>query len=234
MLVNAEQGQPQAMLNVGILYEQGLGVRLNFSNALSWYEKAALAGEKEGWTRLGLCYETGMGATADMARAVTCFEKAAELGSGPARHKLASLYFLGRGVARDEAKGFALLTQAAETGDGAAANELAVVYLKGLFGRKEDAVKAREWFTKSAEAGNLEGIKNLAVLLNDGVGQKPDPAGALLWYLVAQKGGLRAPDLEEVIGGLKKSLKPAQVEKAEADAGKWLTEYAGRMAQPQK
>jgi TPR repeat protein len=230
LLVNAEKGQPQAMLNVGLFYEQGLGVQRNFTKALEWYEKAALAGEKEGWTRLGLCYETGMGITVDMARAVSCYEKAAALGSGPAQRKLASLYLQGRGLAKDEAKGFALLTQAANTGDGAAANELAVVHLNGLFGQKQDPAKAREWFMKSANVGNLEGVKNLAVILKDGIGQKADPSGALRWYLIAQKGGLQAPDLATVIADLKKSLQPAQVKKAETDADKWLTDYAGRMS----
>ena len=106
MLMRAENGQPQAMLNVGLLYEQGLGVPRNFTQALEWYTKAALAGEKEGWMRTGACYEIGVGAMADMDKAVSHYDKAAQMGSLQAQQKLASLYLLGRGVPKDEAKGF--------------------------------------------------------------------------------------------------------------------------------
>ena len=228
MLVNAEKGQPEAMLNVGTLYEQGLGAPKNFTNALQWYEKAAFAGAAEGYFRMGGCYEIGMGAVADMAKAVSFHEKAAAMGSPQALHKMASLHFLGKGVPKNSAKGLDFLTQAANAGNSAAANELAFVHLKGIAGQKEDLLKAKEWFTKSAESGNLEGIKNLAVMLKHGMGQKPDPAGALRWYCIAQKGGLNAPDLETVIADLKKSLKPTQVKKAEDEAKKWMEAYKKR------
>jgi TPR repeat protein len=145
-------------------------------------------------------------------------------------HTLASLYFMGRGLSKDEAKGFALLSKAAET-DAQAANELAIIYLQGLFGQKENPLKARELFAKSAEAGNLEGIKNLAVMFKEGIGQKPEPETALRWYLIAQKGGLAATDLDEVIAGLKKGLKDIQIKKAEREAEQWMTAYADRRKQ---
>jgi hypothetical protein len=75
---------------------------------------------------------------------------------------------------------------------------------------------------KSAEGGNLEGIKNLAVLLKDGIGQKADPAEAMRWYLTLQKSGVKDQGLEEVIADLRKSLTEAQLKKAEAAAAQWL------------
>jgi TPR repeat protein len=117
---------------------------------------------------------------------------------------------------------------AAQSNTQAPANELAVIYLQGLFGQKENPLKARELFARSAEAGNLEGIKNFAVLLKDGIGQKPDPEAALRWYLIAQKGGLAAKDLDEVMDGLKKGLNDAQIKKAERDAEQWMSAYAKR------
>jgi TPR repeat protein len=231
MLVNAEKGQPQAMLNIGMLYEQGVGASRNFTKALEWYEKAALAGEKEGYFRLGMCYEIGMGTTSDLTKAVASYEKAVEMGSLTASHKMASLYITGQGVAKDEAKGLALLTNAADGGNGAAANELAYINLEGLFGQKKDPAKAKELFTKAADTGNLEAIKNLAVLTKDGIGQKADPAKALYWYLVAQKGGYQSTDLETIIADLKKQLTEAQVKKADEDADKWITAFNERMAQ---
>jgi TPR repeat protein len=230
MLVNAEKGQPQAMFNVGMLYEQGLGVPRNLTKALEWYEKASLAGEKEANFRMGTCYEIGLGTAVDLARAVAAYEKAAEMGSAEGQRKMASMYLTGQGIAKDEGKGLALLIKAAQAGNGSAANELAAVYLHGLFGQGKDQAKAFEWFQKSADAGNLEAIKNLAVMLKDGIGRKPDPEGALRWYLIAQKGGLRAQDLDKIIADLKRQVTERKAEKIEAEATAWIEAYANRQA----
>ncbi|MDR0827699.1 MAG: hypothetical protein LBN33_07475, partial [Desulfovibrio sp.] len=92
----------------------------------------------------------------------------------------------------------------------------------------KDEAKAREWFLKSAETGHLEGVKNYAVALKDGIGQKPDTAAALRWYLIASKGGLHSPDIPGIIYGLKTNLTAAQIQQAEADADKWLADFAAR------
>ena len=228
LLVSAEKGDVQAMLALGSLYEQGIGTARNFTSALRVYEKAAFAGSADGYFRQGICYEIGMGAAADMSKAVANYKKAAEMGLPQAQHKMASLYFTGRGLPREEKQGFALLTQAAEAGDPQAANELAYVYLKGLFGQKENFVAAREWFGKSAAKGHMEAMKNLAVMLRDGIGGKADPEAALRWYLIAQKGGLQAGDFQKTIDDVKSKLKPAQVKKAEQEADAWLAMFAAK------
>jgi TPR repeat protein len=61
LLARAEKGNSRAMLAVGAMCEQGIGIPKNLSNALEWYEKAGKAGEGEGFFRAGLCYEVGMG-----------------------------------------------------------------------------------------------------------------------------------------------------------------------------
>jgi len=225
LLVNAEKGDVQAMLALGSLYEQGVGTARNYTSALGVYEKAAFAGSPDGYFRLGICYEIGMGAPADMTKAAANYQKAAEMGLPQAQHKMASLYFTGRGLPKDEKQGFALLTQAAEFGDPQAANEFAYVHLKGLFGQNENPVAAREWFGKSAAKGHLEAMKNLAVMLKDGIGGKTDPEAALRWYLIAQKGGLQAGDFQKTIDDVKSKLKPVQVKKAEQEADAWLAAF---------
>ena len=228
--VEAQKGQPQAMLNLGSLYEQGLGVARNFTQAMTWYQKTADAGSAEGYMRLGLCYEIGMGTASDMAKAVINYKKAVDMGFSSAQHKMAALYFSGQGVPKDEALGFDLLTKAAEAGNPLAANELAYIYLNGLFNQKADPGKAQTWFTKGAEGGNLEAMKNLAVMLKNE--KKSDLTMALRWYLTAQKGGLQAPDLEQIISDLKKGLNTAQIQKAEKEADDWLAVYAQRTQPP--
>jgi TPR repeat protein len=231
VLANAENGQARAMLDVGSLYEQGLGVPRNFTRALEWYARAAYAGETEGWLRLGFCFEVGMGTAADMGKAVAYYEEAARAGSPAGEYKMASLYLLGRGLPKDEARGFALLRKSAEAGEGAACNELAAVYLNGLFGQPKDAAAALAWFRKGAEHGNLTAMKNLAVMHKDGAGGRADPAEALRWYLSARKCGLWARDLDAAIGTLKQQCAPAQVKKAEVESDAWAAGYAERQRQ---
>ena len=220
MLVNAEKGQSKAMLNIGLLYEQGIGVACNFTKALEWYHKAADAGEAEGYMRVGVCYEIGMGAAADMGKAVAVFEKAAALGYVPAMNRLAEVYLNGRGAAKDESKGLGLLDKAAAAGDGAALFDLGQIALNGLYGRKAEADKARAWFLKAAEAGHAGGILAVADMCREGKGGKKDAEGALRWYLTAHMGGLKAEGLEKVVAELKKNLpakQAAAAEKAPAD-----------------
>jgi TPR repeat protein len=223
MQVNAEKGEAPAMVNVGTMYERGIGVPRDFTKALDWYEKAAKAGAPDGYLRLGLCYEVGMGAATDMGKAVENISKAAELGSSEGKYKLASLYLQGRGVAKDEKKGISLLEESAASGNSFAANDLAGILINGLYGQKTNPPKAKEWLLKSAEAGNFEGIKNYAVMLKDGLsGDKPDPAEALKWYLVLEKAGAKGEELVNILAELKKVVPAPQAQKAENEATSWL------------
>jgi TPR repeat protein len=222
MLVNAENGQPQAMISVGSLYEQGLGVPRNFTKALEWYTRAADAGEKEAYMRLGVCREIGMGATADMGKAVAAYEKSASLGYAPARHKMADLYLNGRGVPKDVDKGFDFLIKAAEAGESAAMNDLGQILRAGLYGRKADPEKARSWLAKAAETGHAQAILTLAAMLKDGVGGKVDPELALRWYLVARKAGINADGLAAVVNELQGKLSAKQAQDADKAADAWI------------
>jgi len=48
----ALEGQPQACLNLGILYENGYGVKLDYDKARHWYTRASKLGLKQGEERL--------------------------------------------------------------------------------------------------------------------------------------------------------------------------------------
>ncbi|WP_368656011.1 hypothetical protein [Testudinibacter aquarius] len=43
----AAQGDPNAVHNLGVLYVQGLGVKLDYARAKSYYEQAAAQGDKD-------------------------------------------------------------------------------------------------------------------------------------------------------------------------------------------
>jgi len=232
VLVAAEQDNVEAMLAVGELYEKGLGVAKNFTKALTWYEKAADASNGEAAFRTGLCYEIGIGAVADLTKAITAYNRAMSLGSAKATHKIAIFHLGGQaeayGLAKDVAKGLELLKQAAKAGEGAAYNTIAMIFLHGQFGQKADRDKAIKIFAGSAQTGNLEGMKNLALLL----AEENQPQAALRWAIIAQSGGLQAPELTRLVANLRgQAGGEANLQKAVDGARQWLEGYRKRRAQ---
>ncbi len=60
-LLPAQQGDPQAQVFVGYLYETGQGVRQNYPKAAQWYWKAAEQGNSIAQYQLGTMYHLGKG-----------------------------------------------------------------------------------------------------------------------------------------------------------------------------
>ena len=100
----AEQGDPAAQFNLGVLYETGQGVTQNYAEAVKWYHAAAEQGEPQAQFNLGVFYETGQVVPQDYAEAVKWYKAAAEQEIGPAQCNLGLCYQTGRGVERNEAE----------------------------------------------------------------------------------------------------------------------------------
>lgn len=219
---DAEKGNPHAMMAMANFYERGLGAPRNFAKALEWYQKAARAGLSEGYYGLGICYEVGMGNPGDMDKAMTAYEKAAELGLAQAMQKLASLYITGHRIPQDNGKGLFWLNRAVEADLPDAHNTMGVIRLQGLMGQEIDEKEALEHFKKAAESGHLVAIRNIGIICLNGIDGKKSLGKALMWYLIASKGGYPMEDVQAVMEDLKKTLRPEQVQTAEAQAEQWL------------
>jgi hypothetical protein len=76
---------------MGWVYENGLGVARDDGQAVSWYRKAADAGQPTGMYNLGTMYETGRGVTKDLQQAIAWYRKASEAGSADAKQALTRL-----------------------------------------------------------------------------------------------------------------------------------------------
>lgn len=73
----AEQGDFEAQVIVGEMYERGMGVAADFASALAWYRRAADAGNRRAQINLGYLYERGLGVPADAAIALDWYRRAA-------------------------------------------------------------------------------------------------------------------------------------------------------------
>ncbi|TYA58909.1 tetratricopeptide repeat protein [Formosa maritima] len=109
----AKEGHIDSQFNVALMYEQGLGVSKNESEALFWYESSASRGNSGAQFNLGVLYENGIGTTINFAKANEWYRKASEQGDGLAIGNLGMLYIRGQGVQENKVAGIALLLTSA-------------------------------------------------------------------------------------------------------------------------
>ncbi|HHE9990226.1 TPA: tetratricopeptide repeat protein, partial [Haemophilus influenzae] len=98
----AEQGDAISQFLLGGMYEEGLGVKQDYFEAVKWYRKAADKGDAAAQFNLGVMYSQGQGVKQDDFEAVKWFRKAAEQGEANAQFNLGNMYANGRGVKQDD------------------------------------------------------------------------------------------------------------------------------------
>jgi TPR repeat protein len=79
------------MYNLGLTYEHGREVAIDYDVVRSWYEKSAAKGYAPAMFHLGLLYENGRGVERDLGEAARWYEKAAADGDEQAKKNLARL-----------------------------------------------------------------------------------------------------------------------------------------------
>ena len=73
----AQQGDPAAQRNLGILYANGERIPQDYTLALHWLTQAAKQEDFAAMNSLGIMYESGMGVAKDEVQAVEWYRKAA-------------------------------------------------------------------------------------------------------------------------------------------------------------
>ena len=84
---SAEQGDASAQYNLGVMYDDGLGVPLDDAEALRWYHLAAEQGHATAQHNLGVMYGTGEGVPQDNIGAHMWLNLAASRSSGADRER---------------------------------------------------------------------------------------------------------------------------------------------------
>lgn len=166
----AEAGDAQAMNNLGVLYDKGLGVEPDVGRALHWYAKSAEAGHPSGMCNFGRMLEQGRGIPQDVEEAARWFDLAARKGQPEAQYNLGMLYEQGHGVGKDDAAAAAWYSRAA------AANQPNALARLGHFYREGRVVKKnRESATLllygAAMQGNAAAMKELEEMADASAGR---------------------------------------------------------------
>jgi TPR repeat protein len=94
----ADAGQPVAMNEVGVAYNHGRGVAMDYAEALRWYRKSADAGNGLAMRNIGRMYHDGAGIVKNENEAVIWYRKGAEAGDAIAMNDLGVMYQHGIGV----------------------------------------------------------------------------------------------------------------------------------------
>lgn len=121
----ARQHYPPAYVVIGAMYEHGLGMETNPSQAMQWYVRAEQAGSPAGMRSVGGLYEAGAGVARDFGQARRRYEAASEKGDGEASYRLASLLERGLGGDRDLERARSLYRLAIDQGFSDAQADLA-------------------------------------------------------------------------------------------------------------
>lgn len=85
----AEAGDSTAQNNIGLIYNDGIGVLQDYAEAIKWYRLAAAQGNAFAQTNLGAMYKNGRGVLQDYAKAIRLYRIAAEKGNAGAQNNLA-------------------------------------------------------------------------------------------------------------------------------------------------
>lgn len=115
--ISAEKGLPAAQNRLGLMYDLGLGVEQDFSEAFKWYRKAAEQGLPMAQRNLANLYYSGRGVTRNNAEGIKWFRRAAEQGDTQSQNQLGTLYALGKGVPKDIVQACLWFTVSAASGD---------------------------------------------------------------------------------------------------------------------
>ncbi|MDM8565666.1 CHAT domain-containing protein [Candidatus Halobeggiatoa sp. HSG11] len=144
----ANEGNPDALTNLGNMYEKGLGVDKNEVEAAKLYERAATDHNHSiASLKLGKLYDDGRGVEKDISKARYFFQRAADF------HNLSA----------DNTKDFIEQLLELAKHDANAQYELGLLYEQGLIVAKDEK-EAMKWFRKAAKQGHEKAKKFIKIL----------------------------------------------------------------------
>ncbi|MEO8350246.1 MAG: protein kinase [Chthoniobacteraceae bacterium] len=184
----AAKGDPEGMLQVGLMLSNGIEGAPDIKKALFYFQEAAEKDHPPAKTALGDCYLNGKGVPADPQRGVALLKEAVAGGERRAMDLLATCYDQGIGVKKDSDEAARLYTEAAKLGYLPALGNLGVLYIKGA-GVEQSFSKAVELFRDGSQKGDGYCMALLAQCFESGMGMSKNLPEAEAWYQRAGKAG---------------------------------------------
>ena len=178
----ATEGSSEAEYNLGYMYEMGLGVSVNYSQALNYYNRASLKSNPDAVFRKALLTLKGKGTPKNVKEALSKLKTIARDKHKEALFELGELYAKGEDVARNYSYAYGFYYSSALEGYAPAQYKLAILYLYGR-GVPQDYQRALGWFKRASDQGYVGAQRDLAELLaTDKLLYNPSEAYA--WYSI--------------------------------------------------
>jgi S1-C subfamily serine protease len=158
----ADAGDAECQNLVGYLFQEGVGVPANPTEAIRLYRLAAKRGLAIAQCHLGYAYERGFGVTRNDVEAVRWYQLAAAQGDPIGEYFLAFSLIEGQGgIAKERTRAIELLKHAADLGYPPAQIELAF-QLETAPGAMRQAVRAYMWYRVAARLTNNPKLRDRA------------------------------------------------------------------------
>lgn len=218
-LPKAKDSDPEAMTNIGTLYNLGLGVKRDDKAAADWYEKAAQLGFVIAQYDLANLYYSGQGRPRDLKQAGRWYLAAAKGGHAKSQYYLAQMYESGEGVDRDEAAALQWYGKAADQELPEAEYELGSKLISGE-GVEVNPVKGADLVLKSAEQRYTKAQILIADCYRRGRAVEKNPIEAYVWASQAVADAKAGHDLmraRSLLQDVKSGMTGDQVKAAEIE-----------------
>lgn len=184
----AKRGFAVAQNNLGVMYQNGLGVPRNFLKGFLLCQLAANQGNVRAQCNLGFMYDKGEGISQDYSKALELYQKAADQGFADAQHNLGFMYQYGEGIPQDLLKAIHFYQLAADQGNARAQNNLGLMYKNGT-GTQQNYSKAILLYQLSADQENKSAQSNLGFMHYMGLGIPQDYSKSFHLYQQAADQG---------------------------------------------
>ena len=153
---SAEKGDVNSQMALGFLYQKGLGVELDYSKAVAWWERASKQGIIEAMRLVARAYlQSGPGVKQNVEKGLTWYRKAAEGNDMQAQLDLAQIQLKFANDDTDLKSAFYWLNRAAANGSVVAMKNLAMMHEKGI-GTPANAEESKKWRAKYEAAHQAE------------------------------------------------------------------------------
>lgn len=194
---NSKKIKPYIQYRIGKMFCYGLGTEQDYEKAFEWFERSAKQKNKFAQFSLANLYYYGNGVEKDLSQAFLWYQRASSQGQPYAAYSIAQMYRYGEYVTKDNDTAQRYYKQSLseflkiENDDMANDDlfyKLGQMFKLGL-GTDSDVTKAIEYFRRSAEMNNKNGLFEYgkALLIGEHIPQNTDSAVKLLEKAVKLK-----------------------------------------------
>lgn len=194
---NSKKIKPYIQYRIGKMFCYGLGTEQYYEKAFEWFERSAKQKNKFAQFSLANLYYYGNGVEKDLSQAFLWYQRSSSQGQPYAAYYIAQMYRYGEYVTKDNdtaqryyqqaLSGF-LKIESDDMADDDLFYKLGQMFKLGL-GTDSDVTKAIEYFRRSAEMNNKNGLFEYgkALLIGEHIPQNTDSAVKLLEKAVKLK-----------------------------------------------